>query len=628
MLLIQASNISKAYGAESIFCNISLQINTGEKIGVIGANGAGKTTLFRCIMGLENPDEGEVKTAEGIHIGYLPQNVEWTASGTIWDEFVDGFSDVIELKEKIDHLADQMANAKTSPQDMDKIMKEYGEYVERFERADGYNIEMQIKLVASGLGFLENHFSRQVQTLSGGERTRLALAKLLLRSPDILFLDEPTNHLDMEMVEWLETFLGDFKGGLVIISHDRYFLDRVTHKTLVVEAGKGQLYNGNYSKCIMLQEEQREAAQTAFEKQQKWIEKTEAFIDKYKAGVKAKQARGRLNQLSRVQRLQQPEKAKVLGDILFEPPSVSGERILDVKDIQLRYGERVVLDNVSFSLRRYEGVALVGPNGAGKTSLLKIINGLCIPDKGTIRLGGKVKVGYFSQLHENLSLSNRILDEITTEFGFTENVARKYLGVFMFQGDDVFKRIGDLSGGERARVAMLKLLLSDANFLILDEPTNHLDIPSKEAFEKALENYAGTFLVVSHDRYFLDRVVNRVLELNGGHILEYAGGYAYYDLQKKEEHNKPNSTNVRREKGKTNHTQKGKNDKKDYARLLSQTEKEIMALEEEIKILETLLNDQETYNDLEKFRSVSTKHGEISALLNEKLKIWETYMSL
>lgn len=626
MLLLQANNISKAYGAKNIFEKITFQINTGDRLGVIGANGVGKTTLFRCIMGVESTDSGEIKTAEGIRVGYLQQNMEWTASGTIWDEFTDAYSDILELKDEINRITDKMSTIKQNSQEMEQLLKKYGELVDLFERADGYNIEFQIRRVARGLGFTDKDDLREVQTLSGGERTRLALAKLLLRSPDLLLLDEPTNHLDMQMTEWLETFLADYTGGVIVISHDRFFLDRITNKTLAIEAGQGLDYSGNYSQFSAIREEQKEAAHRAFDKQQKWIEKTEAFVDKYRAGVKAKQARGRLSQLNRLERLQRPEEMKVLGDLVFEPPAISGERVLDLKDVQLIYGERTILNNVSFAVRRGEGVALVGPNGAGKTCLLKIITGISSPDKGTIRLGGRVRIGYFSQHHENLTLSNRVLDEIMIEFGFTENVSRKYLAAFLFQGDDVFKHIKELSGGERARIVMLKLLLSDANFLILDEPTNHLDIPSKEAFEQALQNYTGTFLVVSHDRYFLDQVVNKVLDLDNGVIKEYVGDYTYFQRKKREQQAIQNNIPLKPEEEINGRKRKEKIVKSDYIKLLTKTEREIELLEKELGELEIMLSDEEMCTDYEELNAISTKYNEGTALLNEKIKLWEFYM--
>lgn len=626
MLLIQANNMSKAYGAKNIFEEITFQINEGDRMGVVGANGAGKTTFFRCIMGLESPDNGIIKITEGTRIGYLQQNMEWNTIGTIWDEFMDAFSDILEIKNKINQLANEMSNETLNPHEMDQVIKEYGKLIDRFERADGYNIEFQIRRVARGLGFTEQDDLREVQSLSGGERTRLALAKLLLRNPDLLLLDEPTNHLDIQMVEWLETFLSDYTGGVVIISHDRYFLDRVTNKTMAIEAGHGLIYPGNYSQYTFLREEQNEAAQRAYDKQQKWIEKTEAFVDKYRAGIKSKQARGRLSQLNRLERLQQPEENKALDGIVFEPPAISGERVLDLKDVHLKYGERTILANINLSIRRGEGVALVGPNGAGKTTLLKIITGIMTPDKGSVRLGAKVKIGYFSQHHENLTLSNRILDEIMIEFGFTENVTRKYLAIFLFQGDDVYKRINELSGGERARIVMLKLLLSNANFLILDEPTNHLDIPSKEAFEIALQNYTGTFLVVSHDRYFLDQIINRVLDLDNGEIQEYAGDYTYFQNKKREQQTMRNTTAARPAERNKQNNRKHKVEKVNYTKLITQIEKEIEVLETEKSGLENMLSDKEICNDYEKLNIISTKYEELTTLLNEKMKLWESYM--
>lgn len=626
MLLLQVNNIGKAFGAVSIFRDISFQLGTGEKMGVVGANGAGKTTLFRCLMGVDAPDTGEIKITEGIRVGYLRQNEEWDTTGSIRDELRDAFSDVLKIKEDINRLADKMSDKTLDQQQMEHVMKEYGKLVDYYERCDGYNIDFQIRRVANGLGFGENDEHREIGTLSGGERTRLALAKLLLRKPDLLLLDEPTNHLDMKMIEWLEGFLSEFAGGVIVISHDRYFLDHLTTKILSLEHGSGMVYSGNYSQFILLRDEQQEAAQKAFDKQQKWIEKTEDYIDKYRAGIKSKQARGRQSQLSRLQRLARPEESKVLEEIVFEAPAISGERVLDLKDVRLAYGERTILKNINLTIRRGEGVALVGPNGAGKTSLLKIITGGIELNQGVVRLGAKVRIGYFSQHHENLTINNRVLDEIMLEFGFTENVSRKYLAVFLFQGDDVYKRISELSGGERARVSMLKLLLSNANFLILDEPTNHLDIPSKEAFENALRNYTGTFLVVSHDRYFLDRVINRVLDLDNGMIVEYQGDYTYFQSKKRVQ-NLQIGTVVKPVDKKTGKSRKEKNSKINYAKLLTRTEREIEQLETELTNVEKMLGDEALGNDFEKLRMLSTKYDEITVMLGEKMELWEMYMS-
>lgn len=624
MALLQLNGISKAYGAKVIFENISLQLEAGDHIGIVGANGAGKTTLIRCLIGEEIPDTGEIFRADGIRIGYLQQTTDWSASGSIWDELMDVFSDVIYQKECMDKLADEMSNLNNDH--LDEIMKEYSCCVERFERADGYNIEFNVRRVARGLGFRETDEGRLVVTLSGGEKTRLSLARLLLRKPDILLLDEPTNHLDIEMVEWLEGFLREYSGGMAVISHDRYFLDRVTNKTFAMEQGRGTLYPGNYSRFMYLQEEQQEAEQRAYQKQQQWIEKTEAFVDKYRAGIKSKQARGRQSQLSRLDRLSKPGETQALSDIIFEPAMLSGEKVLHLTDINQNFGDRTVLTGITISIRRGEGVALIGPNGAGKTTLLKLITGALKPASGQVRIGSKVKIGYFSQHHENITASNSVLAEIVNEYGFTENVARKYLAVFLFHGDDVFKRIGELSGGEKARIVMLKLLLSGSNFLVLDEPTNHLDIPSKEAFEKALQNYTGTFLVVSHDRYFLDQTVNRVLEIEQGKICDYVGDYTYYQIKKRERYITQSNIKQVTETTKQLKAPTKEKQKTNYAKSIAQMEKEIAAVEEEIKKVEQLLNDERICANYEKMNELSNTYTALTLSLNEKMGQWEILM--
>jgi ATP-binding cassette subfamily F protein 3 len=627
LLLLEVNNLSKNYGANSILQDVFLQVHKGEKIGIVGANGAGKTTLFRCILGLEEPDEGTIYINEGINVGYLQQNANWSTSGTIREEMLDAYTEILEVREKLNILAEQMSQSNIADDDLEKIMKEYGKLQEYFEGADGYNIEINMRRIARGLGFSEEDESRDAQSLSGGEKTRLLLAKLLLRKPDILLLDEPTNHLDINMVEWLEDFLTEYSGGVLVISHDRYFLDRVINKTCLIENQKGTIFPGNYSKHLVLYAEQQEANQTAFEKQQKWIEKTEAYIDRYRAGIKSKQARGRLSQLNRLERIAHPEERRALGELIFEPLGISGERVLDMSDISISFGARKILNDISLSLRKGEGVALIGPNGAGKTTLLKIATGQIKADSGQVRLGARVKIGYFSQHHEGLTLQNTILAEIMNEYGFTENVARKYLAVFLFFGDDVFKRIAELSGGERARIVMLKLLLSGANFLILDEPTNHLDIPSKEAFEEALQGYTGTFLVVSHDRYFLDRIVNRVLELEHGAVRDFLGDYTYYQMKKKENQALKNTDATSPIIKKETKPKREKAQKVNYAKLIAQVEKEIADLEEKIRELELTLNDQDVAFDYEKANLFSTQLAELNTMLYEKMDQWETFMA-
>lgn len=624
MALLQLNDISKAYGARLIFEKISLQLDANDRIGIVGANGAGKTTLIRCVIGEELPDTGDIYRADGVRLGYLQQTTDWSAAGSIWAELMEGFADVIKHKNRMDELADAMTNRSIPSVQLEELMKEYSVCVDYFERADGYNMEYNVRRVARGLGFTESDEARLVTTLSGGEKTRLSLARLLLRNPDVLLLDEPTNHLDIEMVEWLENYLREYKGGMIVISHDRYFLDRVTNKTFAMAKGSGILYPGNYSKFIELQEAQEEAEQRAYDKQQKWIEKTEAFVDKYRAGIKCKQARGRQSQLSRLERLSKPGEAQTLGHVVFEPSMLSGEKVLQLNDIHQKFGDRVVLAGAAFAIRRGEGVALVGRNGAGKTTLLKLVIGSLKPTDGQVRIGSKVKIGYFSQHHESLTAANSVLAEIANEYGLTENVARKYLAVFLFQGDDVFKRIGELSGGEKARVVMLKLLLSGANFLVLDEPTNHLDIPSKEAFEIALQSYTGTFLVVSHDRYFLDQTVNRVLEVEQGKICDYLGDYTYYQTKKND-----NGLKAENKALVSNRSIKSAQKEKqriNYGKIIGQTEKEIAELEEELKKVEQLLNDDTVCASYEKVQDLTTAHTNLTRSLDEKMEQWEILM--
>lgn len=529
MSVFRVGNLTKSFGMHTVFAEVSFELRRGEKVGLIGANGCGKTTLLRCILGREAADSGAVTLPPGETVGWVEQDGGF-GDGTLYEELLAGFRDVLAYQADMSRLEKAIALEKEE-QALADLMKAYASAMEKFEHGGGYGYEAAIRRVASGLGFSADDLERPVADFSGGQKTRIGLARALVRQPDFLFLDEPTNHLDIAMVEWLEEFLREYGGGVLVISHDRYFLDQVAERILELENGAVTAYRGNYTRYLAQKEERMASHLEAYEKQQEYIAKTEAYIDRFRAGIKSRQARGRQSQLDRLERLAAPT---ARSQFTLELPMLadSAERVAELDAVTAAYGAKVIFANLSLLLRKGEGVALVGPNGAGKTTLLKLLTGELTPVKGTVKLGNRVRLGYFAQEHEGLNPASRMMDELMNEFGFGEEQARGYLGAMLFRGDDVFKRIGDLSGGEKARLALLKLMLTGANFLLLDEPTNHLDIPGKEAVEEALGEYPGTFLTVSHDRYFLDKVADHVMELADGRLTVYVGNYSYYREKK------------------------------------------------------------------------------------------------
>ena len=523
---VKAVGLAKSFGVKEIFHDVTFEVRRGERAGLVGANGAGKTTLMRCLLGEEEADAGSVQLDDGAAIGYVEQQAAF-GEGTLYEEFRRAFADVIDLGEKKRALEKEIAAASS-----EEKLALYGRVVDEFERLGGYSFESRIRRVAFGLGFTAEDFEKDVHHFSGGQRTRICLAKALLREPDFLFLDEPTNHLDIKMIEWLEGFLSEYAGGVIIISHDRFFLDRVATHILDLSGGTVTAYAGNYSYFQKVHAERQKSLLAAYEKQQEHIKRTEEYIRRYRAGIKAKQARGRESQLRRMERIVLPAEKASFSYFAFHPPAECADRVAELEDVTFAFGTRAVFSHLSLLVRKGDGIAIVGPNGAGKTTLLRVLLGELAAQTGRVKIGSRVKIGYFSQQHEGLNPENTLVGELNYDFGIAEDEARKYLGAFLFHGDEVFRRIGDLSGGEQARLAFLKLMLTGANFLVLDEPTNHLDIPAREAVEEALMAFPGTFVVVSHDRYFLDKVANTTAELAAGSLREYEGNYSYYRMKK------------------------------------------------------------------------------------------------
>ena len=535
-MILSCSNISRSFGDNHILKRVSFHIEEHEKAAVVGINGAGKSTLLKIIIGDLAPDEGSVTWAKGASIGYLAQHQDLEGAETIYDALLEVKRPILEMEERLRNLEQSMKSA--SGEELEAMLSEYSRLNHAFELENGYACRSEITGVLKGLGFSEDEFSKPIQALSGGQKTRVSLGKLLLTKPDILLLDEPTNHLDMESIAWLETYLKGYSGSVIIVAHDRYFLDRVVTKVIELDNGTATVFSGNYSAYSDKKAMLRDAQIRAYLNQQQEIRHQEAVIAKLKSFNREKsirRAESREKMLDKIERLENPVEINDSMDIRLEPDVVSGNDVLTVTDLSKSFDTQTLFTHGSFEIKRGERIAVIGNNGTGKTTLLKIINGLIPADAGEIRLGAKVHIGYYDQEHQVLHMDKTLFQEIQDTYPNMNNTQiRNTLASFLFTGDDVFKLIKDLSGGERGRVSLAKLMLSDANFLLLDEPTNHLDITSKEILESALNRYTGTVLYVSHDRYFINRTATRILDLTGQSFINYIGNYDYY-LEKKED---------------------------------------------------------------------------------------------
>ena len=534
-MILACQNIKKSFGIKEVLSDVQFHIEEKEKVALVGINGAGKSTLLKIIMGEESADSGQIILGKDKTIGYLAQQQEAIFSHTIYEEMLSVKQHIIELDAKIRQTELDMKHAEGA--ELDALLSTYTRLNHEFEIQNGYSYKSEIVGVLKGLGFTEEDFDTQISTLSGGQKTRVALGRLLLSKPDIILLDEPTNHLDMDSIHWLETYLTSYDGAVLIVSHDRYFLDRVVTKVVELEFGKSRTYNGNYSWYATKREEIRASEMKAYLNQQAEIKHQEEVIAKLKSFNREKsikRAESREKMLDRIEVLDKPQEIRDAMRIRLEPEIESGNDVLLIEHLSKSFGTNCLFKDLLIDIKRGERVALIGNNGTGKTTILKIINHQVPKDEGRIVLGSRVKIGYYDQEHQVLSPEKTIFQEISDAYpGLNNTRIRNVLAAFLFTGDDVFKQIKDLSGGERGRVSLAKLMLSSANLLILDEPTNHLDITSKEILESALNNYTGTVLYVSHDRYFINKTATRILDLTGQHLNEYKGNYDYY-LEKKE----------------------------------------------------------------------------------------------
>lgn len=642
---IQMIGLEKSFGIDQIFSNVSFEIKQGERIGLVGPNGAGKSTLMKCILGLEELDKGQVVKNGTVKIGYLQQDVN-LGDSSLEEEIQSAWADIHYLERQLEELTSYMACHEPSQEELQRL-----DYLQnRLEWLGGYEYELKTKRIIKGLGFSDSDLRKSANEFSGGQKTRINLAKALVRSPDFLFLDEPTNHLDMDMLEWLENYLSSYKGGILVISHDRYFLDHIVTSVVELEQCKINVFKGNYTKYINQRAHAMKAMAAAYEKQQEYIKKTEAYIDKYRAGIKSKMARGRQSQLNRLERIEAPVITEQIA-FTFPKPSMSADKVLILDDVTVGYDrQQPIASGLSTVVRRGETVALIGPNGAGKSTLVKTIMGDIAPIDGTITVGNRVEVGYFFQEHETLHPQWQVIDEVKSYFDGSEEKARHVLGRFLFRGDDVFKRIKDLSGGEQARVALLKIFLEGNNFLILDEPTNHLDIGTREVVEKALQDFEGTCFVISHDRYFLDQITTRTLALKDGHITEYIGNYSYYKEKIKEQEflsqqNKEGiiqNTNDDKVGESTISTRKKLEDSDDTSimdthilkptnsymaeKKIGEVEMNIARAEATIKMYETQLMDPALQSDIGELERVACELEMEKKELDHLYEVWETLM--
>lgn len=637
MIVLSCNNLNKSFGIDTILENISFTVNEGDKVGIIGVNGTGKTTLFKVLSGIYGYDSGDIYLGKGVEIGYLEQNTNFQSEKTIYEEVLEVFSDLMDMENYIRDLEIKIAEEGSNPNSkiLDKLMNEYSQKLELFSELNGYGYKSEVKGILKGLGFSDSDMETPINILSGGEKTRVLLSKLLLKNPSLLLLDEPTNHLDSDAIEWLEVFLKQYKGTVIIISHDRYFLDQVVNRVFEIHNKRLKTYNGNYSKFIELSKVEKELEVKKYEDQQKEIKKQEESIDRLKAYGREKhlkRARSKEKMLDKVDVLDKPDVFRKKASIQFSPSVSSGNDVLQVEDLSMGYGERILFKDINFNIYRGEKVALIGANGIGKSTLFKIIMNEIIPLTGTAKLGANVHVDYFHQEQKTLNLDNTIIDEIWNDHpSLNQTTLRNMLGSFLFEDEEVFKKISTLSGGERARVAILKLILSNSNFLLLDEPTNHLDIDSKEVLEEALLNYTGTLFTISHDRYFLNTVVDKILVLDSDGITEYLGNYNYY-MDKKKQTLEMNSIETTEEKTKTQLKDEKRKEREQRelekkVRVKRQNiEKEIEEIELEIEELNVLMCQEEIYSNPEKSKEVSQNKTSLEDRLNNLYEEWEQLM--
>ena len=634
-MILACQNIQNSFGTDVILKNASFHIEDREKAAIVGINGAGKSTLLKIIVHQMDADGGEVILSKGKTLGYLAQHDAVSSENTIYEELLSVKQDILDMEKKIRSLEQEMKTLEGEA--LTAVLETYNRLNTEFEHRNGYACQSEVTGVLKGLGFQEDEFSKKVSTLSGGQKTRVALGKLLLTAPDIILLDEPTNHLDMQSIAWLENYLLNYPGAVLIVAHDRYFLNRVVTKIIEIDNGNVTTYLGNYSDYAAKRAQIRDAQLKAYLNQQQEIHHQEEVIAKLKSFNREKsikRAESREKMLDKLDRIEKPSEVSADMHITLSPRTVSGNDVLTVEGLSKSFDGHTLFENLDFQVKRGERVAIIGNNGTGKTTILKIINGLLEPDAGTCVLGSKVHIGYYDQEHHVLHMEKNLFQEISDDYPNLSNTEiRSCLAAFLFTGDDVFKRISDLSGGERGRVSLAKLMLSEANFIILDEPTNHLDITSKEILEEALNNYTGTLLYVSHDRYFINQTATRILELTGNTLVNYVGNYDYY-LEKKEALTAiyaPSSAAQPEAAPQTDTATKldWKQQKEEQARIrkrqndLKKTEERIAELEERDKTIDEALSKEEIFTQVSECMKLNTEKAAILEELEQLYEKWE-----
>lgn len=645
-MILACNNISKSFGEKEILKGVSFHINDNEKAAIVGINGAGKSTLFKIIVGELSSDSGDVVFSKGTSYGYLSQHQDLTSENTIYEELLSTRAELLRLEEDIRALEQEMKHMEGDK--LEQALSSYSRMNHEFEIQNGYAYRSEVVGILKGLGFEESEFEKCVNTLSGGQKTRIALGKLLLCKPDLILLDEPTNHLDMNSIAWLETYLATYKGSVVVIAHDRYFLDKVVTKIIELDHTKAQTFEGNYSTYAAKKAKQREDQLKAYLNQQKEIRHQEEVISKLRSFNREKsikRAESREKMLDKMERLDKPLEESSGMHIRLVPSVISGNDVLTVTGLTKSFGKQTLFTDLSFEIKRGEKVAIIGNNGTGKTTILKIINNLIPADAGEIKPGAKVHIAYYDQEHQVLHMEKTLFSELQDTYPFMDNTQiRNTLAAFLFTGDDVFKLIKDISGGERGRVSLAKLMLSESNFLILDEPTNHLDILSKEILENAIQNYAGTVLYVSHDRYFINKTATKILDLTNNKLITYHGNYDYY-LEHKENMEriylqgigygaeKKSSKNADiapvmapESAGKLDWKQQKEEQAKERKRQneLKRIEAEIERLEARSDELDVLLTDESIYTDHAKLLEITKEKDDVASYLLKLMEQWET----
>lgn len=630
-MILSCQNISKEFVEDTILSNVSFHIEDYEKAAVVGINGAGKTTLLRIIVGELMPDSGQVVLSKGKTLGYLAQNAGLQSKNSIYDELLLVKSNLTLLEEQIQETELAMKDAGEAA--LAALMEKYSLLTHKYESGGGYTYKSELIGVLKGLGFSEEDFSKSIETLSGGQKTRVALGKLLLLSPDLIILDEPTNHLDMQSITWLETYLLNYRGAVLIVSHDRFFLDRIAGKIIELDQSRATVFAGNYSDYAKKKEQLRLAAWNAYLNQQREMKHQEEVIEKLRSFNREKsikRAESREKMLAKMEVLEKPMEVRADMHLSLTPRLKSGSDVLSIEGLSKAFGSQKLFSDVSFAIKRGEHVAIIGDNGTGKTTLLKILNGLLPADSGSFRLGTNVEIGYYDQEHHVLHSEKTLFDEISDDYPYLTNTEiRNVLAAFLFTGNDVFKRVCDISGGERGRVSLAKLMLGNANFLILDEPTNHLDIMSKEILEDALNRYEGTVLYVSHDRYFINRTASRILELSGESFVNYIGNYDYY-LEKKNVLSSPRTAaQLVPSAVDTESKADWKQQKEEQARLrkrendLKKCEERIAKLENRKQELDAETEKPDVAVNVARLQEISKEQEKLDAELNELYEMWE-----